>query len=362
MKSQFKKAVFLLLIPAIVFANPDKFKGKYTKEKTLKKEYSVNANAGLKVDNSYGNIYITTWNENRTVIEVHITTNGDDEKEVQERLDQITVDFTGNASLVTAKTRFGDNNNNSWSWWGKKHKSISIEVNYTIKIPAMNSVDLNNDYGSINLNRLEGNAKINCDYGQLIIGELLADNNYLNFDYTSNSTIAYMKSGKIDADYSGFVLDKVGRLELNADYTNSEIGEATEVNYNNDYGKVTINKAGNITGRGDYVSNRIGTVTGTLNLNTDYGSITVDRLTGSAKDVTINADYTGIKLGFASNYNFNFTVNLTYCSLKGVEEISVTNTSKESSHKMYSGYHGSKNSGNTVNIRSDYGGVTFIKN
>lgn len=362
MKPQSKLLILLLLLPTMLLANHGPFKGKYTKEKKIKKEYSVNANAGLEVDNSYGNIEITTWNESRTVIEVHILTNGNDEEEVQKRLDEITVDFSGNASLVSAKTRFGDKKSSSWSWWGKKNKNISIEVHYTIKLPVTNSVDLDNNYGAINLNRLEGNAKINCDYGQLIIGDLMANNNYLNFDYTSKSTIAYMKNGKIDADYSSFTLDKVGNLELNADYTNSEIGEANEVNYNCDYGKVTIHKAVNILGRGDYVSNRIGSVSGSLNLNTDYGSIVVDRLTGTAKNVTINADYTGIKLGLASNYSFDFTVQLSYCGMKGEELVTMLKSSSENSQKMYSGYHGSKNSGNIVNIDSDYGGVTFFRN
>ena len=79
MKTRFKFIVSLLLLPALIFANEGKFNGKYTKEKTIKKEYNVNANAGLKVTNSYGNIDIVTWNENRTVIEVLIKTNGNDE-------------------------------------------------------------------------------------------------------------------------------------------------------------------------------------------------------------------------------------------------------------------------------------------
>ena len=39
----------------------EKFKGKYTKTKTLNKEYSVNRNAALQVSNSYGNIEVTRY-------------------------------------------------------------------------------------------------------------------------------------------------------------------------------------------------------------------------------------------------------------------------------------------------------------
>lgn len=361
MKSPCKKLIALLLLPALIYANDGKFSGKFTKEKTVKKEFKVNANAELIVDNSYGNVEITTWNENQTVIEVFISTNGNDEAKVQERLDEIQIEFSGSPTLVSAKTVFGTKKNGSWSWWGTKNNNISVKVNYKIKLPLTNSVDLNNDYGNININKLEGRAKIDCDYGQLIIGELLADNNTLSFDYTNNSTIAFMKSGKIDADYSSFVLDKVGNLELSADYTDSEIGEGSEINYNCDYGKVTINKAISIIGSGDYVSNRIGTLTRTLNLNTDYGSISVERLDSTIKEVIIQADYTGIKLGFDSKANFNIDANLTYASFKGDETVTIMKSSIESNRKVYSGYHGQQHSGNSISVHSNYGGLTLIK-
>lgn len=362
MKLLFNTLLLLLCFPALVMAGdgPSKFKGKYTKEKTVNKEFTVNPDARLEVKNMYGNIDIVTWNENRTVFEVRIKANGNDEAKVQEKLDEIRIEFTGNGSLVTAKTKFGEKS--KWnSWWGNSNNKVSIEVNYIIKLPVGNSVDLNNDYGAISLNELDGTATINCDYGQLNIGELRGDNNFLNFDYTSNSTIEFMKNGKINADYSGFTLESVGDLELSADYTQSEINEARDVNYNCDYGKVTIGKANDVIGRGDYVTNRLGTISGSVNLNTDYGSIRIERMSSKAKDVTIRSNYTGIKLGFDSGYSFNFVLDLSYSGFGGDENVSVTTKSVENSKKFYEGYHGTKNSGNKVNINSDYGGVTFIK-
>ncbi|MCH2489151.1 MAG: hypothetical protein MK211_03290 [Flavobacteriales bacterium] len=360
MKLLSKTLLLLFFVPGIVLAHNGEPKGKYTKEKKINKEYKVNANAGLRVDNSYGNIDIVTWNENRTVIEVTITTNGDDEEKVQQKLDEITVEFTANASLVTAKTIF-DDTKNSWKIWNSKKNSVSMSIHYRIKLPVTNTVDLDNDYGAINLNRLEGNAKINCDYGQLIIGELLADNNLLSFDYTQNSTIAYMKSGTIKADYSGFSLEKIDDLELAADYTDSKIGEVNNLNYNNDYGKIAIDKVGNLVGRGDYIPNRIGTVTGSLNLNTDYGSIVINKVASTANNVTIKSDYTAVKLGYEAGYSFDFIIKLSFANFKGGNDVTVTNSDKGYTSKNYQGYHNIRNSGNNLNINSSYGSVSLTK-
>ena len=67
--------------------------GKHTKEKKIKKEFKVSADSNLKLNNSYGNVDITTWDENRVVIEVIIKTNGNDEDKVEKRLEEINVAF-----------------------------------------------------------------------------------------------------------------------------------------------------------------------------------------------------------------------------------------------------------------------------
>ncbi|MEM7186605.1 MAG: hypothetical protein AAF466_08095 [Bacteroidota bacterium] len=361
MKRSFKLFLAVCIVPLAMLANNNpKFKGKYTKTKTLNKEYSVNSEAELEVSNSYGNIDIVTWNESRTVIEVVITTNGDNEEKVQEKLNKIDVDFSGTPSKVTAKTIFKDRKGNSWSWWGKNKNKVKMQINYTIKLPVTNSVDLSNDYGAININNLDGQARISCDYGQINIGSLNASNNDLSFDYTKNSTIGYMKSGEISADYSGFTLDKTDGLRLNADYSRSDIGEVGELNYSCDYGKLIVGDAGKIIGQGDYIPLKVSTLSGDLDVSSDYGSITVDRINNG--DITIESDYAGIKLGYASSYNFDFVLNLEYASLKGGDDLEIMKQIKDHSDKYYSGYHGSQNSGNKINIDSEYGSVTLYKN
>ena len=92
-----------------------------------------------------------------------------------------------------------------------------MEINYVVKLPITNNVELKNDYGNINLEKLEGRAIINCDYGKITTKELMADNNDISFDYTNNSYFEYIKSGKINADYSGFTVSKAKQLTIKFD-------------------------------------------------------------------------------------------------------------------------------------------------
>ncbi len=151
------------------------------------------------------------------VIDVLITVKGRNSKNVEEKLNAIDLFFLLSPEKVFAETKIDE----GWGFKWFSNTSMRYRMDYTIKLPKTNSTDLTNDYGTIRLNSLEGKAKINCDYGKMIIGELYADHNILNFDYTSNSSIEYIKGGTITADYSGFEIEKAGEIELNADYTSA---------------------------------------------------------------------------------------------------------------------------------------------
>ncbi|UJH69308.1 hypothetical protein [Allomuricauda sp. SCSIO 65647] len=358
-------SLMLFILPLAVPANtPDGgggWKGRYTKEKTIKREFNVNADALFKVKNSYGNLNITSWDQNKVMIEVHIKTNGNNEDRVKQRLDQIDVDFENTSSLVSAITRFGDRTR-KWGWnWGKRN-NVSVQVNYSIKLPVKNSVHLNNDYGNIYLDRVDGHAKINCDYGKMEIGELRGRNNELRFDYTSRSTFEYVNSAEIIADYSGFTIEKAGDLTIKADYTNAAINEMDNLDYSSDYGSMEVGSVKNVQGNGDYIGIKLGEVHGHVNITADYGSVKISKMAADAGDINIKTDYTGIKIGYDSSYHFSFEIMTEYAGVSGKDDFEFNISKEKSNERYYKGYHGKENSGNTVFISSDYGGITFYKN
>jgi hypothetical protein len=92
MQKQFKIFIFLFLLPFIGFSNDD---FSYSKQKTISKAYIVNSDAGIDIENSYGSIFVSTWNEDKIEINVQIKVSGDSEKWVNQKLDAIDVTFIG---------------------------------------------------------------------------------------------------------------------------------------------------------------------------------------------------------------------------------------------------------------------------
>jgi hypothetical protein len=356
-KIQYSIVALLLFIPFVLLASTEHTIAKATKEKTINKSFTVSSDATLKIKNSYGNLDIVTWNENRIDFNIVIKVTGGNPDKVQDRLDDITVDFSDNGNIISAITKF-EKKEKSWWNWGNSNK-LKIEIHYRVKLPISNNVDLSNDYGSINLGKLEGRAKISCDYGKITTQELMADNNELSFDYSNNCYFEYIKSGKINADYSGFTLAKTKNLELNADYSKSIIEASENVTYNCDYGSLKVDNTNTLDGNGDYLTLRIQNVYKSVIIKADYGSIKIDRMASNARNLDINSEFTGISIGLDPSFNFDFDIDLQYASLSHTDKFSFTNKQINHSDKKYAGYHGSQNSGNLVKIKAEYGSLTF---
>ncbi|WP_457611352.1 hypothetical protein [Lutibacter sp.] len=356
MKNTLKLLIILFIIPLTISATEKR--GKYTKNKVINKEFNVNNNATLKVTNKYGNIEVVTWNENKIVIEVSITTTGNVEEKVQKRLDQINVEFRNNASNVSAKTII-ERSTSSWKIWGNNN-NVSMEINYLIKMPITNNVNLTNDYGAINLDKLEGTSTINCDYGSINIGELRNSENSINIDYTNNSFIDFMKDGKINADYSTLSVNRSGRTILNADYSHISFEMLVSLDYNCDYGSLKIEDIGNIEGDSDYMHLTIGKLNGSGNFNIEYGSLNIKKISSEFKSLKVISSYSHLKFGIRNTNSFNFNATLSYTGFKYDKNLfNFTKQVKDSAKKEYEGYYNNANSGKTIFIKSNYGSVAF---
>ncbi len=364
MKTILYNLLFIItLLPTIAFCSnepSDKdLKGRHTKEKKISKKFNVSANDILNIDNSFGNVDITTWDQNVVSIEVFIKTNGNDEEKVISKLDNIRVEFNQTSNMVSAKTHFSKENSSWWNSLFGSNNNVNMEINYIVKAPATNNVEVSNDYGNVFIDKLKGNARISCDYGRIDIGELHGSNNKISFDYSRNSHFGYINKAVINADYSEFTIDDAKAIELNADYTNSNFKKVEALQFSCDYGSLTVDKVKRILGSGDYLSTRLGQVYNVVELDLDYGNLTIDKIMKGAGNVKISSDYTGLKIGYDREHPFSFNVNTNYGSVKGTDNFQVNKRNQSSNSNSYSGYYKNENGGGNISISSNYASVTF---
>lgn len=360
LKIHYKLLSILLLLPTLLFAEVTECNDAITsRERVIQQSYSVTNNATLKVNNRFGNVDIITWEENTIEFDILIKVSGNDEDKVIDRLERIDVDFSATNSLVSAITKIGKNESKWWNW-GKK-MNLQLEINYVIKIPITNSIDITNDFGSVSVDTLKGKAIINCDHGNITTKELMAENNELNFDHTKDCYFEYINSGTINADFSGYTVAKAKNLKINADHTASHIEAAENISYNCDFKSLKVDNVNNITGNADHLALIIGNVYKNASVTSDFGSIKIGKIASNAQNININGEHAGISIGYDSAYNFNFDITLEHASIRNADDFNYTKRIIKSSNKYYKGNYGEVGSESLVRINSEFGSVTFKK-
>ncbi|WP_431003269.1 hypothetical protein [Tenacibaculum sp. TC6] len=349
--------ILIVLTSTIMFANTGNGPKKHEKNKIIKKQFSVTKNATLYLNNKYGNINVTTWDENRVEIDVKIIVKGNNLSDVNDKLDAITVDFQATNDLVEARTIIRETKS-SWSWW--KNNNTSFKINYFVKMPITNNADFNNKYGNIEIDVLKGKSNINCDYGNIDIDKLLNIENSIDINYCGSSEINFIESGNISADYSTLKIENSEKLKINADYSTVKANKINTLHFNSDYGSIIVNEGVDVYGNSDYAGVKIGTIHKNLEIDTDYGGVKVENIANGFEKISIKGSYAGIKLGTKASNSFKFTVSLEYASFNHPDEkIEFFKSIKKSSKKYYEGIFGSSHTNSVIDIKSSYGGVSL---
>ena len=352
MKKQYKILILFLLIPIFGYSTENDFI--HSKQKNINKAYYVNSDATLAIENSYGNIEVSTWNEDKIELDISIKVSGDNENWVNQRINDIDIDIIALKGMISAKTIFGNSSSKN------QGRNNSFEINYILKIPKNGSVKLNNKYGNISTSDLFAEADIKCKYGKINLGKLL-NTSTIQIDYCSNSSIAFLKNAIVNAKYSNLKIAEVGKLDLTSDYTDLEVIESDIIKYNSKYGKIRIKNIKTLEASGNYLTIRIGEIFEYLKLDTKYSALHIETINAKAKTIYIASGYTGIKIGYNPNFAFDFKVILKYATFNCSNELEFNSKEEASFSKKYSGFYKKKGI-NNLTIISDYGNVSLTKN
>lgn len=347
MKIVFK--LILLLLPTLGYCKGNE--GDFIKEKTISKTYLTNSNSKIKVDNSYGNINVYLWNEDKIAIQVTIKVSGTNENKVEKRLADIDVDFTATAGIVNAETEIAGT---SWNNSG----NLSYEINYIIKIPKNGTIDLTNKYGNIAVEQLYGSATIDLQYGNLNLGRF--ENKVNNFDlsYCNNSKIEFIDQFTLSSNYCDIAIEKSYGANLSGNYNTFRFQHIGNVNFDGNYTKIKSFTIQNLNCNGNYLTLNMGDVTATK-ISSNYSSIEMNG-TNKTKNITIECNYSKIKINCSSDFGFDFEINTNYGSLNENLNLRYTEKSEKTTSKMYKGNAGGAGI-SKIKVASNYGSVTLLQ-
>ncbi|MGB1448276.1 MAG: hypothetical protein ACPG8F_00390 [Flavobacteriaceae bacterium] len=350
-----KSWVIFALLGSISFLQAQEY------QRTINKNFSLNPEGKVSIKNSYGTVKLNSWDKDEVAIEVTITVKTKNENKAEEIFENMDIIFDATATEVSARTQLPHHNRSwwsSWSFFGTNNLNYSID--YLVQMPKSAQLAIHNSYGNIYLDETDGQAQLKCDYGRIDIGKLNHPDNSISIAYATSSEIDYINGGKIKADYSGISIEQAQEIIYDADYTKGKFGHIKTLDFRTDYGSLGVEEVETFLGQADYITLKIGQLKKALKVNMDYGSLSIDQIEASTEEVSVTADYTGIRLGAAPDWDFAFTIETDYAGFKTDFPLDYSRKELDGSDRFYKGQHGSGK--NQLSLRADYGNIKLTQN
>jgi len=308
--------------------------GTAEKTKRIIKSYVVDKDDKLSINNQYGKVAVLVWDKNEIKVEVEIKAFESSENSAAELLESVNIAESRDGNLISFKTNFEKTSINFWSKIKNgKEERRGVQVNYVIYMPAKNPLDINNRYGSTEIDDFAGPVNISSSYGSFSSGKLDHPSNNVKVSYGSAS-IENFSNGNLAISYGSLKLTEGDKLNASIRYSSSKIVRL----YNG----------------------------GTFNLAYSSG-FKIDEVDKNVKNLTISSSYSGVTLGIDETADFDFDVTVSYAGFNySANRINISDQSSDTEKskgwnptKNFKGQVG-KGSDSRIIIKSSYGSVKFL--
>jgi len=239
------KCVALLVFALAPFLSMANTGDNVEKKRTISKSYTVGPEDRLSIENSFGNIVITTWDKNEIQVDIEIGVHATSDERAQRMMDQINVTDHQSGKEIGFKTEIGNmgkGKDKDKDNGGEDNRKFYVD--YKISMPSRNPLRIENSFGKINIPDFNGTASLTSKFGELTTGKIpnaktihvefgKAEIGRLNnadvvFKFNSKSTIAGISgNSKVDVQFCSQVrlfIDKtISELSLFQSYSTIDL-------------------------------------------------------------------------------------------------------------------------------------------
>jgi hypothetical protein len=333
-----------------------------TSDQSIKKMFSAREGTCLRIVNKFGDINIFTVKQDSVSISTEITINQADKELLKRNYSLIRTDIRKYKDTIDVQTVFDE------KFFSPSYRKgrTSFRVDYFINVPAKINLFIQNEFGDINLDEISGIVNVKHSNGDFNASNLSRGNitpvNSLRIDL-----------GKITIDEINWIsmtvkncqsvkIGKAKALLLNSEFSKVKIGEISSLVCDSKSDNYEISAIKNLVSRCRYTTFDIGQLSGQLNSNAAFGSISVINLQESFTTVDLTCDHTLIELIIKKGASYKTDVKVTNTLLEfPFQENPLIHRSNDNNAVTLSGLAGKNNETKSIiKIRSS-GGALKIK-
>lgn len=245
--------------------------GDVRKTKLINRSYTVTTEDKLQIDNSFGDVTVSTWDQPKITVDIEIGARASSDEKAQDILDQISVGEDKGDHVYSFKTNVGEIHNHHGGRHNDGGDNRTFYIDYVVHMPAANPLDIHNDFGRTEVPDLKGMVNLKSNYGSLTAGNL-----------------------------------------ANVNVIDVEFGKASIGNINN--GKIVLQYDGNT---------RIGQITGNVHIVSEYSSHIQINVGESVQELNVMESYSGIRMVVDKNLSAQINIHTNFGEFSNESDFSI---------------------------------------
>jgi hypothetical protein len=337
-----------------------KAQDKKTVPSEIKKEFNVNKNSIIRINNNNKNIEVKSWKEDKVRIVVNgisASDNNDAENIQTDNLFEklgITVHQLGNNFTVSIKDGSSDFSFSTRSTGSDvfmtppvpplnsivlggpavtgmtsstlTRKSSALKQAVTLYVPQSGKLRIDSKYGNLSFTNTIDNLDLDITNGNADaenIGDLKLISKYGNF------TCGDIKSGSIDFINGRFTANNADELDMDTKYANIEVAvikNLTFISTNDDY---ELDEVGEAKGRKNYGNFRVEKLNRSLELEGTNADIKIKTISSFLSLIKIDDKYADLRLPMRNVKSYSFEVAGTYNTVYSTSDTENVEGNKE---------------------------------
>lgn len=277
------------------------------KSKKINRTYQVKTDETLNITNEFGKVHVNTWDKKEIMVDITILAICKTNEKADYMIDRVKFSENRAGGTIYLNTSL---QNKILNLSAKE----SIRINYTIYMPADNSLSLQNKFGDVYLADFSGPLNLNLSYGQFKAAKIknAAQGAKIKVAF-GGADINSIDQGIIDVSYSKLSIDEANQIEVSNMFGKTEIGSVRNLEINQKYGNLELTSVNQIRGRVEFANVDIDKVGKSVELILKYcGKSDFGTLSNSVDLIKIDADFSSIYCSFDDDASFTFNIDQKY--------------------------------------------------
>lgn len=284
---------------------------KEEKQKVVKATFKVNSTDLLSISNKYGNINFTNHNENKVSVYITILAWGRSDRDAQDILDRITINQDNDSENIYFETQIEE----SRGGYNSSNRE-GFEINYEVKIPKNLNIDVENKFGSVTLQDLNGKLNLEVKHGNFNGHNLTGQRHAISVQF-GNLSINEVASADMEVAHGSINIDKSSTdLKIESKHSNVSIDEANVLEVNAKHGNMRIGTVSKIRGENKFGQIEIRKIVKSAVLQLKHGNCQLEQIAKGFERIEVENAHGSIELRFDSDAKFQFEARTEHGSIR----------------------------------------------